>query len=88
MSGSVYFWVSDGVSMAADASDRKALRYKQTLVSVPLVSSPFSMFTTPKAACQASSDTFSSMPMCLLWFCLTFHPPVLETATVTLRKVS
>ncbi|KAK5613965.1 Chloride channel protein 1 [Crenichthys baileyi] len=27
----VYFWVSDSVSMAADASDRKALRYKQTL---------------------------------------------------------
>ena len=35
-SGWVYFWVSDSVSMAADASERKALRYKQTLVSVPL----------------------------------------------------
>ncbi|XP_026156820.1 chloride channel protein 1-like [Mastacembelus armatus] len=31
-SGWVYFWVSDGVSMAADASERKALRYKQTLL--------------------------------------------------------
>lgn len=28
----VYFWVSDSVSMAADASQRKALRYHQTLV--------------------------------------------------------
>lgn len=28
----VYFWVSDSVSMAADASQRKALRYQQTLV--------------------------------------------------------
>ncbi|XP_029986412.1 chloride channel protein 1-like, partial [Sphaeramia orbicularis] len=28
----VYFWVSDSASMAADASDRKALRYKQTLL--------------------------------------------------------
>ena len=36
VSGWVYFWVSDSVSMAADASERKALRYKQTLVSVPL----------------------------------------------------
>ncbi|XP_029023560.1 chloride channel protein 1-like isoform X2 [Betta splendens] len=32
MSGWVYFWVSDSVSMAADASERKALRYKQTLL--------------------------------------------------------
>uniref|UniRef100_A0A3Q2Q6R8 Chloride channel, voltage-sensitive 1a n=1 Tax=Fundulus heteroclitus TaxID=8078 RepID=A0A3Q2Q6R8_FUNHE len=32
VSGRVYFWVSDSVSMAADASDRKALRYKQTLL--------------------------------------------------------
>ncbi|XP_027891892.1 chloride channel protein 1-like [Xiphophorus couchianus] len=32
VSGWVYFWVSDSVSMAADASDRKALRYKQTLL--------------------------------------------------------
>ncbi|XP_044027910.1 chloride channel protein 1-like [Siniperca chuatsi] len=31
-SGWVYFWVSDSVSMAADASERKALRYKQTLL--------------------------------------------------------
>lgn len=37
VSGWVYFWVSDSVSMAADASERKALRYKQTLVSVPLL---------------------------------------------------
>ncbi len=37
VSGWVYFWVSDSVSMAADASDRKALRYKQTLVSVLLL---------------------------------------------------
>lgn len=37
LSGWVYFWVSDSVSMAADASERKALRYKQTLVSVPLL---------------------------------------------------
>lgn len=48
VSGSVYFWVSDSVSMAADASDRKALRYKQTLVSVLLVSSAFSMFNVLK----------------------------------------
>lgn len=27
-----YFWISDSVSMAADASQRKALRYQQTLV--------------------------------------------------------
>lgn len=40
VSGCVYFWVSDSVSMAADASERKALRYKQTLVSLlPLSSS-------------------------------------------------
>ncbi|KAM6973832.1 chloride channel protein 1-like [Tautogolabrus adspersus] len=32
LSGWVYFWVSDSVSMAADASERKALRYKQTLL--------------------------------------------------------
>ncbi|XP_035537871.1 chloride channel protein 1-like [Morone saxatilis] len=32
VSGWVYFWVSDSVSMAADASERKALRYKQTLL--------------------------------------------------------
>uniref|UniRef100_A0AAQ5X888 Chloride channel protein n=1 Tax=Amphiprion ocellaris TaxID=80972 RepID=A0AAQ5X888_AMPOC len=32
VSGRVYFWVSDSVSMAADASERKALRYKQTLL--------------------------------------------------------
>ncbi|XP_040045568.2 chloride channel protein 1 isoform X1 [Gasterosteus aculeatus] len=32
VSGWVYFWVSDCVSMAADASQRKALRYKQTLL--------------------------------------------------------
>uniref|UniRef100_A0A3Q2EIA8 Chloride channel, voltage-sensitive 1a n=2 Tax=Cyprinodon variegatus TaxID=28743 RepID=A0A3Q2EIA8_CYPVA len=32
VSGWVYFWVSDSVSMATDASDRKALRYKQTLL--------------------------------------------------------
>lgn len=37
VSGCVYFWVSDSVSMAADASERKALRYKQTLVSVSSV---------------------------------------------------
>lgn len=29
-----YFWISDIVSMAADASQRKALRYQQTLVGV------------------------------------------------------
>lgn len=29
-----YFWISDGVSMAADASQRTALRYQQTLVGV------------------------------------------------------
>ncbi|XP_037549249.1 chloride channel protein 1 [Nematolebias whitei] len=32
VSGWVYFWISDSVSMAADASERKALRYKQTLL--------------------------------------------------------
>ncbi|XP_035849289.1 chloride channel protein 1-like isoform X2 [Sander lucioperca] len=32
VSGWVYFWDSDSVSMAADASERKALRYKQTLL--------------------------------------------------------
>uniref|UniRef100_UPI003AABF0C5 chloride channel protein 1-like n=1 Tax=Centroberyx gerrardi TaxID=166262 RepID=UPI003AABF0C5 len=32
VSGWVYFWVSDSESMAADASERKALRYKQTLL--------------------------------------------------------
>lgn len=43
----VYFWVSDSVSMAADASDRKALRYKQTLVSVlHFISSFLSLFLT------------------------------------------
>lgn len=30
-----YFWISDIVSMAADASHRKALRYQQTLVGFP-----------------------------------------------------
>lgn len=40
VSGCVYFWVSDSVSMAADASERKALRYKQTLVSVASVCPP------------------------------------------------
>lgn len=29
-----YFWISDIVSMAADASQRKALRYQQTLVGI------------------------------------------------------
>ena len=29
-----YFWISDSVSMAADASQRKALRYQQTLVGL------------------------------------------------------
>ena len=33
----VYFWASDCVSMAADASQRKALRYQQTLVSLSVL---------------------------------------------------
>lgn len=49
VSGWVYFWVSDSVSMAADASERKALRYKQTLVSVP---SLFLSFFLPVALCD------------------------------------
>lgn len=40
----VYFWLSASVSMAADASQRKALRYQHTLVShclyMPLFLSP------------------------------------------------
>ncbi|XP_013866797.1 chloride channel protein 1a isoform X2 [Austrofundulus limnaeus] len=32
VSGWVYFWISNCVSMAADALERKALRYKQTLL--------------------------------------------------------
>lgn len=73
VSGCVYFWVSDSVSMAADASERKALRYKQTLVSVlPLSSSSFS-------SASSSSTVLLAPPACL-----TFFPPLLHLVSCTL----
>lgn len=70
----VYFWLSASVSMAADASQRKALRYQQTLVShclyMPLFLSPVVLWSYLKAfrrlpvrgwlaeVCRGRSDLF------------------------------
>lgn len=53
-----YFWISDSVSMAADASQRKALRYQQTLVGPTLLP----VFYCPSFASSPLSDLAISRP--------------------------
>lgn len=71
VSGWVYFWISDSVSMAADASERKALRYKQTLVSVLFFIYLF--FLTPSQSFTISTSTFTYLSHCVSSFFFQNH---------------
>lgn len=53
-----YFWISDSVSMAADASQRKALRYQQTLVGPNLLP----VFYSPSYASSPPSNLAIALP--------------------------
>lgn len=65
-----YFWISDNVSMAADASQRKALRYQQTLVGLSqiylylpvclLSCQSLKMFSFPLISCPSTCFTLIS----------------------------
>lgn len=75
-----YFWISDSVSMAADASQRKALRYQQTLVGLSqiyliylsaVLSVSSNVFSFPLISCP--STCFSLSPSTHLSLCL-FQP--------------
>lgn len=87
-----YFWISDSVSMAADASQRKALRYQQTLVGPNLpVCLCAALSVSENVFCllpnfmpvHLASPSSLHLPTCLLQPCQTIHYPVLSPSLLS-----